>query len=393
MRETAALDQSRMIGALERLVGFDTQNPPGREAEAAAWLKAEMAAMGFDAATSDVMPGRTNVVGLLANGPGPSFAFNTHIDVVPAGEGWSSDPFKLRQSGERLYGRGACDAKGPMAAMLEAMRWMSAHRDRWSGTLLGVFVADEEASSRGAKAYAATKPRIDCCLIGEPTSCTTYSAHKGSLRPLVRVHGKSAHSGMPDRGVNPILKSAPLLALVAEEHAHIRAKSHPLVGHPSLTVTRAAAGIADNVVPDRCDFLLDRRMIPGEDETAVKQQLGELITRAAQAAATAIDIVEFKPTTGGATETAPDHPIVVATQHACEHHHGHATPLSGFQGGCDLVHFRSVGAQGVVLGPGALDVAHQPDEFVPIPELVMAAAIYRDVALAMLGEGRMPGAT
>ena len=390
MTDSEALDLPRMIDGLARLVAFDTQNPPGHELEAAQWLKSAMAGMGFAADTTDIMPGRTNVVGMLDNGPGPAFAFNTHIDVVPAGTGWTSDPFVLRESGGRLYGRGACDAKGPMTSMLEAMRWLAQNRSRWSGTLLGVFVADEEASSRGAKAYASTRPTIDACMIGEPTSCTTYSAHKGSLRPLVRVHGRSAHSGMPDLGVNAIIKSASLLLAVAVEHQRIKSAQHPLVGSPSLTITRASAGVADNVVPDRCELLLDRRMIPGEDEEAVKAEIAALVARAAKEAGTPMEIAEFRPTTGGATETAADHPVVVASQTACRHHHGHATPLSGFQGGCDLVHFRSVGAQGVVLGPGALDVAHKPDEYVPFAELAMAAAIYRDVALAMLGGGGTP---
>jgi acetylornithine deacetylase/succinyl-diaminopimelate desuccinylase len=387
MSSEVELDLSRIKATLAELVAFDTQNPPGRELEAAQWLRQVMAAMGFSAAVTDVMPGRSNVVGVLDNGPGPAFAFNTHIDVVPAGGGWSHDPFLLREKDGRLYGRGACDAKGPMAAMLEAMRWLADNRTRWSGTLLGVFVADEEASSRGAKAYVQGRPKIDICIIGEPTSCTTYSAHKGSMRPLVRVHGRTAHSGMPDLGVNAIIKSASLMRLVAEEHARIKAAQHALVGSPSLTITRAQAGVADNVVPDLCELLLDRRMIPGEDEAAVKAAMADLVARAAAEAGTPMEIAEFRPTTGGATETAPDHPVVVACQAACCHHHGHATPLSGFQGGCDLVHFRSVGAQGVVLGPGALDVAHQPDEYVPVGELAMAAAIYRDVALNMLGGG------
>jgi succinyl-diaminopimelate desuccinylase len=388
MTASAPLDLAPMIEMLARLVAFDTQNPPGREVEAAHWLKATMTAMGLQADVTEVMPGRSNVVGILGNGPGPTFAFNTHIDVVPAGAGWVGDAFTLREHEGRLYGRGACDAKGPMVAMLDAMRWLADHRRQWSGTLLGVFVADEEVSSRGAKFYASAAPKIDFCLIGEPTSCTTYCAHKGSLRPLVRVHGRTAHSGMPDRGVNAILKSASLLGLVATEHERIRSHRHPLVGNPSLTITRVAGGVADNVIPDRCELLLDRRMIPGEDEATVKAELAELVARASREAGTAMEIAEFRATTGAATETAPDHPIVVACQAACRYHHGRSTPLSGFQGGCDLVHFRSVGAQGVVLGPGSLDVAHQPNEFVPTSELAMAAAIYRDVAMAMLGEGR-----
>jgi succinyl-diaminopimelate desuccinylase len=384
------LDLQRIKESLARLVAFDTQNPPGHEREAAQWLEAEMAEMGFVAHASELMPGRSNVVGVLANGPGPAFAFNTHLDVVPAGAGWSANPFQLRECGERLYGRGACDAKGALAAMLEAMRWLAGARAHWAGTLLGVFVADEEAASCGAKAYVRTAPKIDACVIGEPTSCTTYSAHKGSLRPLVRVLGRSAHSGTPDLGINAIIRSASLLTRVAAEHARIKARKHPLVGSPSLTITRAAAGIADNVVPDACDVLLDRRMVPGEDEQTVRAELAALVADAAKEAGTPMEIVAFRPTTGGAAETAPDAEIVIACQQACQHQHGYATPLSGFQGGCDLVHFRSVGAQGVVLGPGSLAVAHQPDEYVPIAELAMAAAIYRDVALAMLHGTRPP---
>src|SRR5262249_3362131 len=128
-------------------------------------------------------------------------------------------------------------------------------------------------------------------------------------------------------------------------------------------------------------------MIPGEDENAVKAELAAVVAHAAKEAGTTMEIAEYRPTTGGATETTDNHPIVAASQAACRHHRGHSTPLSGFQGGCDLLHFRSVGAQGVVLGPGALEVAHQPDEYVPVAELAMAAAIYRDVALTMLSGG------
>lgn len=384
------LDETRIKELLEKLVGFDTQNPPGRELEAAQFIRAELQAMGCRAETADVMPGRTNVVGIFDNGPGPTFAFNTHIDVVPAGEGWTSDPFRLREEGGLLYGRGSCDAKGPMTAMLEAMRLLIAAKDGWSGTLMGIFVADEEASSQGAKAYVKTAPDIQYCMVGEPTSCATVTAHKGSLRPVVRILGKAAHSGMPDLGVNAILKSARLLELIVEEHERVKAKTHNLVGQASLTVTRAWGGHADNVVPEACEFLLDRRMVPGEDEDQVKADLAGLVERAARESGVEAEIVEFRPTTGGATETAPDHPVVTASQAACHHHNGTATPLSGFQGGCDLVHFRTVGANGVVLGPGSLSVAHQPNEFVPVDELMRSVFIYRDVAQSMLGKGEMP---
>ncbi len=383
-------DTARVQQVLQRLVGFDTQNPPGRELEAAQFIRTELERMGCRTETQEILPGRTNVTGVFTNGPGPTFAFNTHIDVVPVGDGWNTDPFTLRERAGNLYGRGACDAKGPLTAMLEAMRGLVATRDKWSGTLLGIFVADEEAASLGAKEYVKNAPHIDYCLIGEPTSCTTVTAHKGSLRPVVRINGKTAHSGMPHLGVNAILKSARLLELIVEEHQRISERHHDLVGQPSLTVTRVLGGHADNVVPQACDFLLDRRLIPGEDEATVKRELAELVERAGIESGVHAEIVEFRPTTGGATETDINHPVVGASQLACQHHNQIVTPLSGFQGGCDLVHFRSVGANGVVLGPGALAIAHQPNEFVPIDELMRSTLIYHDVALAMLGQGAAP---
>jgi succinyl-diaminopimelate desuccinylase len=154
--------------------------------------------------------------------------------------------------------------KGPLIAMVEAMRLLIAERSSWSGTILGVFVADEEVASEGAKRYASTRPHIDYAVIGEPTSNGTVIAHKGSLRPIVRIHGVSAHSGMPDLGENAVYQAARLIGVVEEHHRTVvRHRTHPLVGQASLTVTRANAGIADNVVPDRCDVMLDRRMVPG----------------------------------------------------------------------------------------------------------------------------------
>ncbi|MCS0502769.1 M20 family metallopeptidase [Ancylobacter mangrovi] len=370
---------------LAELVAIRSENPPGREYEVALYLREALAPAGFEIAFDEFRPGRVNIEARLVNGPGPVFAFNTHMDVVPAGEGWSSDPFVLRESEGRLYGRGACDCKGPLAAMLEAARLLAADRASWSGTLLAVFVADEEIASEGAKLYAARRPKIDFAIVGEPTSNTVYSAHKGSLRPLVRVHGVPAHSGSPHLGENAIYRAGELLALVAETHENdVRHRTHPLVGAASLTVTRIHGGHADNVLPGACEMLLDRRLVPGEDEEAVKADIAAMLRRAHERTGLRAEIVDWKPTTGGATETAPDRPIVAASLAACRAR-GIAEPGPfGFQGACDLVHFRAAGAEGVVIGPGSLAVAHKADEFVPVNEFAAASLIYRDIARTML---------
>jgi acetylornithine deacetylase/succinyl-diaminopimelate desuccinylase family protein len=381
-------DIARMKHELAALVAIDTQNPPGHEAKAADYVRALLSVEGFEVSFQEYKPGRINVVSRMENGAGPVFAFNTHMDVVPVGQGWSSDPFALKEANGRLYGRGACDCKGPLASMLEAMRMLKADRAAWSGTLLGVFVADEEIASEGAKFYAAGRPKINAAVIGEPTSNATFSAHKGSLRPVVRVHGVAAHSGTPHLGENAIYRAGELLGLVAEHHdKFVRHRSHPLVGAASLTVTRINGGHADNVLPATCDLLLDRRMVPGEDEEAVKRELGDLLNLARERFGLRAEIIDYKATTGGATETPIDRPIVQASL-AASRAHGVAKPGPyGFQGGCDLVHFASLGAEGTVIGPGDLAVAHKPDEFVPVDEFITSSLIYRDVALAMLKNG------
>ena len=141
--------------------------------------------------------------------------------------------------------------------------------------------------------------------------------------------------------------------------------------------------MADNIVPGECTFMIDRRMIPGESRDAVVQEIEEVLAVARKLYNVDGRIKEFRPTTGPATETALDQPIVqAATRCAAPHNENHA--VLGFPAGCDLVHFRSIGAQGVILGPGDLGVAHKPNEYIEVDELIRAPIIYRDIVLQML---------
>lgn len=377
-------DKQKMIDRLTRFVAINTENPPGQEMPGAHFLADELRRLGFDAEMQEQMPGRANVIARIENGRGPRFAFNSHIDTVPAGTGWTGSPFVLTQRNDRLYGRGACDAKGSIIAMIEAARMLASMRDQWAGELLLVFVFDEEVQSLGAKEYAKQGEKIDYAIIGEPTSNIVATAHKGSIRPIIRVHGVAAHSGTPHLGVNAIVKAAELIRLLdAHHHTFLRHQQHPLVGPPSLTVTRAHAGTGDTVVPESCDLMVDRRLVPGDDRDAAIAELETILATAKERFDVNAEIVEFRPTTGPATETSLEHPLVKTTQSIASSFNGNAKPV-GFPAGCDLVHFRSLGAAGVVLGPGDLAVAHKPDEFVPIKEFVDASVIYRDVVLAML---------
>jgi acetylornithine deacetylase/succinyl-diaminopimelate desuccinylase family protein len=375
-------DPARICGLLERLVAFDTQNPPGQETEAARFLAATVAAFGFTAELQEIADGRANVVARLDNGAGPTLAYNSHIDTVPVGTGWSSDPLRLTERNGLLYGRGSCDAKGSIASMTEAARLLAARKADWSGTLLLTFVADEEINSTGSKHVAhetkARRATIDAVIIGEPTGNQVHAAHKGVLRPLLRVNGQTAHSSRPELGINAIQKAGLLLSLLDAEDRKLRDRQHALLGPATLTVTRISGGIADNVVPDACEIVIDRRLLPGEEADAALDELRELLVHAKEEHDIDAEVVRVR-TASGAAETAASSPIVRLSLAA----NAQAAP-QGFTGGCDLVHFRAIGSDGIILGPGSLAQAHKPDEFVPKAELLQAAALYRDIALAML---------
>jgi acetylornithine deacetylase/succinyl-diaminopimelate desuccinylase len=376
-------DPARLVHLLERLVAIDTQNPPGREAEAAQLLASKLDAIGFATEIRPIVDGRANVVALLNNGAGPCFALNSHMDTVPVGGGWRSDPFSLIERDGRLFARGACDAKGSIAAMVEAGHLLALGRDLWRGTLVLMFVADEEIDGGGSRMLAKQKPKADLVVVGEPTNNAVCTAHKGCLRPLVRVKGKAAHSGQPELGVNAILGASYLISLFEKRDRQLRAQSHPLVGHANLTVTQIAGGIADNVVPDKCEIVLDRRLLPGETLDDALDDLNTLLSRASRDHGVEAELAVVR-TKAGPTETSADHPLVRKAAAISRQHGVTVAQPGGLTGGCDLVHFHDAGTVGIVLGPGSLDVAHQPDEYVPRDDLVSAALIYHDIAAAMM---------
>ena len=380
---TAAPDVGRLVGLLERLVAIDTQNPPGNEAQAAAMLAENLRDTDFTVEVKTVAEGRANIIARFDNGDGPCFAFNSHVDTVPVGNGWTSDPFRLTERDGRLYGRGACDAKGQVVAMVEAGRLLLAERDAWRGTLLLTLVADEEIDGTGSKAVVRQPPHIDMVVVGEPTSNAVYAAHKGCYRPLIRVFGRAAHSSRPELGDSAILAATRLIRIFDERDRELRTHSHPLVGNAALSVTRISGGIGDNIIPDLCEIVLDRRLLPSETLEDVEAEVQALLARAGRESDVKAELTRVRAMAGPA-ETPVDAPLVreaVAIASA----HGVTLPQpSGLTGGCDLVHFRNTGSVGIVLGPGSLEVAHQPDEYVPKDDLARAAMIYRDIAIAML---------
>lgn len=379
------LSVARTASILRDLVRARSQNPVDGESLVAGYVVEFLRRLGLEVTTQEVMPGRSNVIGRLRGPGGPVLAFNTHMDTVPEGSGWSQDPFGGEIVEGHLYGRGSVDAKGPLAAFLAAIEALVSADVRLRGDVLMTAVVDEEASSSGAKKLVPTL-KADMAIIGEPTNLQIGIAHRGSVRPIVVVTGRTAHSSRPDQGVNAIYQSIPVIEAFRAYADALQVRSHPLCGSPSAAITVMTAGIAENVIPGRCELTLDRRMIPGEVESDVMKEVRDLLEELKRARPDVkVEVERTIPTTGGPSELDADHPLVHRALEASAQALGRSTSIIGLSGACDMTHFRAQGIPCIVVGPGDSAQAHQPDEHMDIHELNQGAITYSLLAMAVCG--------
>jgi acetylornithine deacetylase/succinyl-diaminopimelate desuccinylase family protein len=368
------------------LVRTRSQNPPDGEGAVATYVAGFLRELGLEVEMPEVLPGRPNVVGRLRGGGGPVLAFNTHMDTVPEGNGWSRKPFGGEILNGQLYGRGSVDAKGPLAAFLAAIEALVRSGTRLHGDILMTAVADEESCSTGAR-HLVPGILADLAVVGEPTRLRVGIAHRGSLRPVIVVMGRTAHSSRPREGVNAVYEAVPVIeALRVYAESLEQRPPHPLCGPPSAAITLLSAGVKENVIPGRCEITLDRRMIPGESEDAalaeVRAVLGQV--RAAHPGLQA-EIERTIPTTGSPSEIDPTHPLVAMALEAASMALGRPSEVHGMTGACDMTHFRAAGIPCVVVGPGDESQAHQPDEHMDVAELNRGALAYALTAIAACG--------
>lgn len=381
----AAIGEAAAARCLAELVRFRTVNPPGDEGPLAAHLAGRLEGVGLAVELHEVLPGRPNVVARLrGRAARPALVFNTHMDVVPPGSGWTRDPFGGEVVDARLYGRGAADAKGSLAAFLLAAEALARSGLPLEGDLVVTAVVDEETGSQGARRLAPGLP-ADYAIVGEPTGLDVVIAHRGSLRPVVAVEGRASHSSQPAAGVNAVQMAARAIAALEAYAGTFGGRVHPLVGSPTLAVTMVRGGVKENMIPDRCEFTIDRRLIPGETEAEALAGIERVLEALRRADPTfRAAVARLVPTTGGPAETPADAPIVPALLRAGRAVLGREPALTGLPAACDMVHFRATGIPTAVCGPGDLARAHTADEWVEVGEVATAARIYALVALDLL---------
>jgi acetylornithine deacetylase len=383
----SAVDDDRLLDLARRLIAIPTENPPGNEREGAAFLADYFADNGWRVDVSEIEPGRPNVVVRIdGREPGPHLIFDGHLDVVPAGDGWTSPPYSPIVRGDRLIGRGAADMKGGIAAMIAAAEAIQRADVPLRGTLTLAVVADEEEGGGGTRHLVRSGVRGDWAIVPEPTELRPVVAHKGSANLRVHVSGVAAHASAPEEGVNAVDHAAALIGELGELNMFLKEHRHPLLGHSTLTVCGIHGGFNDYTVPAACTIHLNRRVLPSETSHDVLAQVEAALARQANRDASFHAVAELQSFTP-AMETDPDSAVVVALRSAVQQVRGIDPGVAGWSATSDasiLTHEARL--QTVVFGPGSIARdAHRPDESVALSELAECARIFASTIVQLLG--------
>jgi acetylornithine deacetylase/succinyl-diaminopimelate desuccinylase-like protein len=379
------IDESSLVELTTSLVRAAGQNPPGDEAATVHVICSAAIELGLDVAETAVERGRNNVRITLEGGARPGLLLLGHTDVVPVGDGWTTDPFGGAVQSGRIYGRGASDMKGGLAAALTAL---AALRDvGLSGPVELAALVDEEETGKGIRAYVESVQRPFLgCVTAEPTDLQTVIGARGASYLRIAVHGKACHAGNPDDGANAIYGAAAVVAEIERLHAELATQPHPLLGPATWSVGQIHGGTGGSIVPAECVVVADRRLLPGESTDAVLDELRERVAglRLDDRGLT-VDLV--MPMEMPAFQTSADSELARTADAALADAGGPGLPLGGWTAACDGGFVaRDLGVPVVVLGPGsATTQAHRADESVAIAELLVAARAYTLTALRMLG--------
>jgi succinyl-diaminopimelate desuccinylase len=382
-----AADPDEILGYARALIAAPSENPGGTEDEVADVARGILTDLGAESRIVRSEEGRPSLVARIGSGERPRLAWNGHIDTVPVGDlaTWSSGPFEGAVVDGRLVGRGACDMKGPIASVLGAVAAIRRAGVSLAGTLELHLVADEELAGVHGTRVLRDHGLLDqdAAIVGEPTHMEIALAERGGAWVTATAHGKAAHGSQPQHGVNAIISMSRFVLRLSEV---LPKRVHPLVGAPTVNVAMVTGGSAPNVVPDRCEVEIDRRIVPGEDDPdEVLVPFQRLIDDlAAEHAETRIEISLREWTE--AAETTGDSAIAAILRDAIAAESGSAPPFVGFTGITDArFYINDARIPTVIAGPGSLSLAHTANESIGIDEMVMAARTYARTFVGYLG--------
>jgi acetylornithine deacetylase len=366
------------------LVSVDSRNPgleagaPG-EGEVARRLANVLEAWGFDVELMDCAPGRPNVVARV--GPGAAgtrtLMFNGHLDVVGT-EGMVHAPFDAEMRGGRVYGRGATDMKGGIAAMCAAAA--SAADNGLRGTIVIAAVVDEELRSIGTSALVSSGVTADAAIITEPTKLAIMPSHKGFTWAEIALTGRAAHGSSYDLGIDAIRHAGHLLVELDQfERSELMARSHPLLGRASLHAATVSGGVGWSTYPERCTLEIERRTLPGETREDVVRELREACERVG-ARVEHFDARVRHVFSQSPSDVAVDAPIARALGRALREK-GESVRFAGMSAWTDAAILNDAGIPAICFGPGDIAQAHAAEEWIAVDEIERATAVLARLAV------------
>lgn len=340
-------------------------DPVAVERQVVAYLASVCRAAHLEYRTSEVWPGRENLVIRLPNPGAPRLLIAAHLDTV-SGRGMSA-PFAGDLREGSLWGRGACDDKGPLAAGLSAVLDLHARGVKSVFDLTFVGTVDEECSMAGAEQLAREIDGFELCLALEPTDLKVINAHKGVYRFLVVTRGRAVHSSHPERGDNAINRMLPILNDLQGLGAELAECRHPRLGPASLAITRVQGGASLNIIPDYCEAGIDIRLLPEMTAEDMAARVRELIGDRGE-------VVEVY--TGEGINTGMDNPLVQQFMAAIRAEGAEPGPITAaFATDCSRLHHLG---PCLVWGPGDIAQAHQISEHIPVSQLERATVILKN---------------
>jgi succinyl-diaminopimelate desuccinylase len=392
----ARIDRGELVRLAEDLVRIPSVYRPdeeeGNESRAAGFVADYLRNSGFEVRTEEVAPGRPNVWAVWeGDRPGKTLLFEAHTDVVTEGsaEGWEHPPFGAERVGGRLYGRGACDTKGNLAAAVVAVRAIRDSGVSFPGTLVLCHPVDEEGMMMGIKAFIENGHAggVDAAIICEPEENQICTSQKGALRVEVAVRGTMAHGAMPLSGVNPVTRAARFVVAVEElEREEIeRHGEDPFLGYPSLTPTILMGPDYGepqiNVIPASAYVALDIRTVPAQSHEELVGRLEDVLARLKTVDPdfdATLEVIEERPP----TETPKGEPLVGAMARAHKFLTGEEARYNGVPGATDGTFLSAwAGIPIVTTGAGEREVPHHADEWVDEDELLAACQLYAATAM------------
>ena len=375
---------------LQDLIAIPSVNPMGNtfsgpqylEHKLTEWLVDFFQRLGVSCEVQDVADGRCNVIARLDIGPAfPTIMLEAHQDTVPV-DGMTIEPFAPLVKNGRVYGRGACDVKGGMAAMLSAFARIVREDTNANTNVIISCTCDEEFTAKGARHLAqqwscdqdTKSSRPDFCIVAEPTDLNVIVAHRGVVRWKIQTHGRACHSSRPQDGHSAIYDMAHMITAL-EKYADIlqnHSEPHPLCGSPSLSIGKITGGTSVNIVPDLCEIEIDRRSIPGECSTKLLEEMEQFLR-----SETSVDFT-FLPPWIDSPSLADDLNLELADKLLNTINSIVAQPRAkqGAWYGTDASTFAAAGVPAVVFGPGSIAQAHTADEWIEIDQLRLASEIY-----------------